>query len=156
MLVFKKLAVQRYPKRDQKSNHVNRNTLNLRNPLTYIWPWNFACVIYTWYWRFLRKISIRNRKKSYSPKPIKLSVVFLILRRFWRVFRTVWLLLSLLTHNWEVKLESFIGIRIDLTFVNAFVFVRDWLDNEEPVAGVDLMEHLEALVGDVDKLAHGN
>ena len=66
------------------------------------------------------------------------------------------LLFSLLTHNWEVKLESFIGIRIDLTFVNAFVFVRDWLDNEEPVAGVDLMEHLEALVGDVDKLAHGN
>ena len=55
-----------------------------------------------------------------------------------------------------MKLESFIWIRIDLTFVNALVFVRDRLDNEKPFAGVEFMEHLESVVGDVHKLPNGN
>ena len=55
-----------------------------------------------------------------------------------------------------MEFESFIGIRIDLAFVNAFVFVRDGLDNEEPVTGVHFMKYFEAFVGDVYKLAHRN
>ena len=43
-----------------------------------------------------------------------------------------------------------------MAFVNAFVVVRDGLDNEEPLAGVHLMEHLEPLVGDVNELSHCN
>ena len=46
---------------------------------------------------------------------------------------------KILTNYRKVKLESSIWIRVDLTFINALVVIRDGLDNEKPVAGVHLM-----------------
>ena len=50
-----------------------------------------------------------------------------------------WQYRKILTHYGKVKLESSIWIRVDLTFINALVVIRDGLDNEKPVAGVHLV-----------------
>ena len=47
------------------------------------------------------------------------------------------------------------GLRVDLALIDALVLVRHGLDDEEPILGVGLVENLEAVVSNVDKLAHG-
>lgn len=56
-----------------------------------------------------------------------------------------------LTYNIKVDGKVDFGFSVDLTFVNARIFLADWLDTEIPITRIVNVNNAEARIGRVDE-----